>query len=220
MRVGFASRLLPVVFAIGCVAAVACGSNTSKNNDLFGTSSGGGADGSVTPTDSSVPDPTDGSTTVDTGVDAGPFVNEKAAPECHDLELRGDPVKATANIALPPPQTNPLTSIAPGLYGVVSITDYGGAVAQAGSSRTTVYFTATKQYYISQDDSGAEPTRLTLSWKLGGGKLSRTIQCGRGDGTVVEYRADSSPNGFTLYVPLQGGPGNRTSAIRYERIPL
>lgn len=219
MRRALLSKLFSVGLTLGLVGAAAC-SGSAGNNDLFrtGTSSSGGLDGAPPdPGDSSPPIDVDGGV-VDTGVDAGSAVNEKPAPECHDLELAGDPVKATASVTLPPPQTDPLTSIAPGLYGVVSIVDYGGAVAQAGSSRTTVYFTSAKQYYISQDDSGGDPTRLTLSWKLAGGKLSRTILCGRSSGTSVEYRADNSPDGFTLYVPLQGGPGNRTSAIRYEKL--
>jgi hypothetical protein len=211
MRRFFASS-----FVASALVIAACG-GSGGNNDLFANDKPDEGDGSTPTNDSGITIPNPDSSVSDTGV-VDSVVHEKDAPECHDLELRGDPVTATANPS-PPPQTSPLTSLTPGLYGMKSIIDYSSFVAEPGSSRTTVFFTATKQYYITENSSGdTAPRRLTLSWKLSGGKLSRTILCGPGNGDVVEYRIDTSANGFTVYVPISGGAGNRTSAVRYERL--
>jgi hypothetical protein len=142
--------------------------------------------------------------------------NEQPSPDCHDLEQLGAYVSATADPD-PPPAPTALTTIQPGAYVVKSHIDFDGesTIPPANDTRTTVFFTATKQYYVSQE-MGSDPFRLTLDWSIEAGKLVRKIVCSetRGVGTIVSYRISASPNGFTVYVPLNG----RTQTYRYERV--
>ncbi|MBX3189344.1 MAG: hypothetical protein KF819_20135 [Labilithrix sp.] len=212
--------LAPCFIAPFVVMVASCG-GSDGNADLFGAGDVVARPDAAPPApEAGGPPPSVDAGPVDAGpVDAGLTVNELPEPDCHDLEPQGALVASTANPSPPPAQTMPLTAITPGLYGVTSIVDYGGTNPQQGSSRTTVFFTATKQYYASNGTNGNPTTKLTMSWKLANGRLSRTILCGRGQGNVVEYRIDASPNGFTTYVPLQSGSGSgRFSAYRYERL--
>lgn len=187
---------------------------------------GGGADAGV-PGDAAVTDSAadpDASETdsgsVDAAVkDSGIVVSEKPAPECHDLTQRGALIAPIGNPGSPPAQV-PITTVAPGLYVLVSTTDYGGATPVGTPASITVAFTASRQYYL-QGSTGT-PQALTLDWKIADNRLIRKIICASTPsqvGTVVDYRIDGAPNGFIVYVPMpSSGSTPRTEAFRYVRM--
>lgn len=197
---------------------VACGGSTGSaitgpTADAGSTASGGGGGSEAGP-----PSNVDGGTTApDSGKEPTKAPNELPAPDCHDLDQLGTFVEATANPD-PPPAPIPLPTIKPGAYVVTAHVDYDGesTIPPATDTRTTVFFTATKQYYVSEE-KGAEPYRLTLEWAIQEGKLVRKVLCSesRGQiGNVVSYRVSTSPNGFTVYVPRDG----RIQTFRYDRV--
>ena len=196
------------VVLVGSAVAVAACSGTSATGVDDGGSEGGAIDGATN----------DGGGSDGPGIDAGIVVTEKPAPACNDLTQRAAPVTTTADPG-PAPTPAVLSEIALGLYVVTSIIDYGGAaVAQPGPTRTTVLFTATKQYYVHDDEKGVHQV-FTLDWKLESGKLTRTILCSGSPGTAPPaYRIRASANGFTVYIDNLA-PGSRTETLRYERLP-
>ena len=229
----FARVVLRPALAVGLVAAAACGGSSATIGTSGELIDGGGTgpatgDGStstdgatspdafVTP-DGSVPD---GATTVDAGV----VVNELPAPDCHDLVQHADLVAHVANPNPPPPQV-PITTIAPGTYILTKATDYdGNSVIDPTSSRTTVAFTPTHQYYLSDPNGGGSSQVFTLEWQITNSRLIRKIICAQNAGqigTMVDYRIDSAANGFIIYVPSpsSGMGGSRTQAFRYTRLP-
>jgi hypothetical protein len=219
----FASHLVSGAAAALVVALsiVSCGGSSGSN--LFGPADdsgsgseggGGGIDGASGP-DGTVA--TDGATGVDGSTPS--TVNELPSPDCHDLAQKGDLIKPVGNASSPPPAA-PLATMTLGTYVIKEWIDYNGASPIPGGQpfRTTVHFTATKQYYLSEDEVGTK-NPLTLDWTLNNGRLKRTIVCAKsGVGTNVDYRIDTSPNGFTVYVQNNSGGPNRTSAYRYEKV--
>jgi hypothetical protein len=221
-----------VVGLVGLSAVAACGGSSAT----IGTSgevidSGPG----VPPSDASTS--TDGAVVADAfvtpdssvrdgamPVDAGVGVNELPAPDCHDLVQHADLVGHVANPSAPPAQV-PITTIAAGTYILTKATDYDGiTVIDTSSSRTTVAFTPTHQYYLSESNGGAATQVYTLEWQITNSRLIRKVICAQSPGaigTMVDYRIDSAPNGFIIYVPSPSGGvgGNRTQAFRYARFP-
>ena len=118
----------------------------------------------------------------------------------------------------------PITTITPGLYVLTSAIDYGGAtpIDPVISSRTTVVFTPTRQYYRSEDAKGGPAQVFTLDWKITNNRLVRKVLCTQQAGqigTVVDYRIDAQPKGFIIYVPSTGAGQPRLQAFRYDRVP-
>ncbi|MDB5220854.1 MAG: hypothetical protein JWO86_8781 [Myxococcaceae bacterium] len=227
----YARVLLRPALAMGLVAAVACGGSSATvgtSGDLIdagvdsasGTDASTSTDGAVTPDAFVVPD----AAVPDATVDAGPVIHELPAPDCHDLVQQADLVAHVANVS-PPPAQVPITTITPGTYILTKATDYDGVtVIDTTSSRTTVAFTPTHQYYLSESNGGAPAQVFTLDWKITNNRLIRTILCtqnGGGVGTMVDYRIDAATNGFIIYVPApsSGVGGTRTQAFRYTRVP-
>ena len=178
------------------------------------TSDDGGSSGTVKK-DASV----DGSSPVP-GKDAGPTgVTEKPAPDCHDLVQQANLVTPVGTPNSPPPP-GPITTITPGTYVLVSATDFDGQqpIKPVFSSKTTVVFTATRQYYLSESDGST--TALTLEWKITEGRLLRKVLCAQQPGsigTTVDYRIDAAPKGFVIYVP--DTQSSRVHGYRYEQRP-
>jgi hypothetical protein len=208
-----------------CFFAVASIAACSGNSGTGIADADGGAENDAATIDGSVPGTPDGGPVVDGGgtdggggVDSGLVVTEQPAPTCHDLAQAAPSVKTTGNPdAAPTP--SPITTIAPGLYVAKSIVDYGGtSPLQDGATRTTVFFTATKQYYV-RDDASAGHQVLTLDWKIQNGKLLRNVLCSGAPSTsTITYRVGASANGYLVLIDgLQ--PGNRTQVVTYERVP-
>ncbi len=221
-----------LVGVMGLVAAAACGGSSATvgtSGELHDSGPGmttadasTSTDGAIgpdafVPSDSSAPDGA-------MAVDAGVVVNELPAPDCHDLVQHADLVAHVANPTAPPPQV-PITTIAPGTYILTKATDYDGiTVIDTTSSRTTVAFTPTHQYYLSETNGGSGAQVFTLEWQIMNNRLIRKIICAQSPGAVggmVDYRIDAAPNGFIIYVPSPGGGigGSRTQAFRYTRLP-
>jgi hypothetical protein len=221
-----------VMGLVGLSAIAACGGSSATvgtSGELIDSGPGmttsdasTSTDGAVAPdafvaSDSSTPD---GAMTVDAGV----VVNELPAPDCHDLVQHADLVGHVAN-AGPPPAQVPITTIAPGTYILTKATDYDGiTVIDNTSSRTTVAFTPTHQYYLSETNGGSGAQVFTLEWQITNNRLIRKILCAQSAGAVggmVDYRIDAATNGFIIYVPSPsaGMGGSRTQAFRYTRLP-
>jgi hypothetical protein len=206
----------------GCSGATATVGGGSSSGDL---EAGSATDASLTNDGSSTGDgssPID-SSTPDAGKDAGVVVNELPAPACNDLTQHADLVTAVGNPGSAPSQV-PISTITPGLYVLASAVDYGGAqpIDPVISSRTTVVFTATRQYYLSEDAKGGAPQVFTLDWKITNNRLVRKVVCTQSAGqigSVVDYRIDAQPKGFIIYVPSTGSGQSRLQAFRYDRVP-
>jgi hypothetical protein len=102
-----------------------------------------------------------------------------------------------------------------------SLADASGSIDALSSSKTTVFFTATRQYYLSESSKGGAPTVFTLDWKITNNHLIRKIVCAQSGGqigSVVDYRVDAQPKGFIIYVPSTGPGPSRLQAFRYDRI--
>lgn len=192
-------------------AGSAEGTSDASVDGLTGSSGGPSTDGGGGKTDSG------GKADSGGGDDAGVFVvNEKPSPQCNDLAQTA-PTITPVGMPGPPPDATPLTTITPGLYIATSIIDYGGSTAiDPTPTQTTVFFTATKQYYVHDVENGAHQ-QITLSWQVTESKLVRQILCSKdGTGNTVSYRIDETPKGFTVFVdPNQEG---RVEAVRYERV--
>lgn len=228
----FARALLCPSLVMGLVAVAACGGSSATigtsgeridsgpgmpNSDASTATDGGVSPDASVASDSSFPD---GAMTVDAGV----VVNELPAPDCHDLVQHADLVGHVANPSAPPAQVA-ITTIAPGTYILTKATDYdGNSVIDTTSSRTTVAFTPTHQYYLSETNGVATPQVFTLEWRITSNRLIRKIICAQSPsavGGMVDYRIDAAPNGFIIYVPSPPGGmgGSRTQAFRYTRLP-
>lgn len=215
-----ASALLLAVTSLdGCSGASATIGNSGigdsgPTGDASTTSDGSAStDGSSGPLDAGV---TDG------GEDAGLVVHEKPAPGCNDLAQRGALVAGVGDLGSAPAQV-PIATITSGLYVLVSEIDYGGAqpIDPLSSSRTTVFFTATRQYYFSENVNGGAPSVFTLDWKITNNRLVRKVVCAQSAGqigTVVDYRVDAQPKGFIIYVPSNTSGLPRLQAFRYDRV--
>ena len=218
---------LVVSILVGLVGFIAACSGSSA------TIGGGGLPGDAAPSSDGAPG-SDASSNGDTFVpidangedarpDAGFVVNEKPAPDCNDLTQHGALVTPVGDPGNAPAQV-PIATVAPGLYVLVSATDYGDVtpIPPALPSRTTVVFTATRQYYRSEDGNGDAPQVLTLDWKIANNRITRKVLCAAQPaqvGTTVDYRIDGSPKGFIVYVPSSGGGGPvRLQAFRYDRV--
>lgn len=210
-----ARRAWPTVLACGAVAAlVACAGSSGSpllDSQDSGTDAGPGGPDGATP-DGSRPGE-------DAGRDAGLAVKELPAPVCNDLKQRAVAIKPTASLGLPP-QPAPITTIAPGLYVATEIVDYNGATPISDATfQTTVFFTATKQYYVNDGPPPSMHQQLTLAWKLASGRLERSVLCSQGTPPAdVSYRVGASPDGFTVFIDNVGG-GFRTETVRYETLP-
>ena len=196
--------MLKTSLVVGCIALLlgmpAC---SSSNSEPAVSDSGTAPAIDASPADASPPVPT---------------VAEKPAPECHDLAQEASFITGSAD-AGPPPTLAPLAAIQPGVYVLKSSIEYGGATVTSneGAERTTVAFTATKQYYVAEIE-GKSARRIISDWTFANGELTRTPRCATDSrlvGREVKHSVGASDNGFTLSASLTAG---RTSVFRYERV--
>ena len=159
----------------------------------------------------------------DAGSDAAPqTITELPAPSCNDLAQAG-PTVTSKTAAGPAPSLTPVTTIPPGSYVVTEAVYYGGATPTSTTSRTTAFFTPTREYYVADNDGDPRSAhlRLTLDWKIQDGQLVRTIVCYSLDGgapTAPPLRLGASPDGFTVLIDsviVDGG----VETLRYVRAP-
>lgn len=176
----------------------------------------GGSDASVV---DARPAPTP---TPDAAVEGPSPVTEKPSPVCHDMEQRAEPVPVVPK-ASRTPGGNPLETLAPGFYTIVSKIEYGATEPiEDPPFRTTVYVSPTR-FFVLIEGEGDSPQRVrvaaTFDWSIRRGTLERTYLCASNgwDRRTSSQRIDASENGFTIYTP-----GQQTAsgfiASRYVRI--
>lgn len=164
---------------------------------------GGGA------TPSLVPPPSDGGAGDPTLV-----VTEKAAPTCHDLAQRGSLIATEAEEGTYSAGA-PLAAMPSGLYVVAQIVEWevdAWASTSEPPSKTTVFVTPSRWYYVNESDKEAD--RVTASWSIADGSLLREVTCRvYGAGQKMKQRIWASPNGFTVLASSRAG---RPMTVRYE----
>lgn len=167
------------------------------------------AGGSATPP-SAVPPPGGGAPG-----DPALVVADKAAPECHDLAQRGSLI-ATAARASTFTAGAPLAAPPSGLYVVAEIVEWEtepGAASSEPPSRTTVFVTPARWYYVNESEK--EVDRATASWSIADGWLSREVTCRvYGAGQKLKQQIWASQAGFTVLASSRAG---RPLTVRYER---
>lgn len=214
------SATFATLTSVGFVVLAACGG--ASESDIFGPAGSSATDSGAAPSEASASDASTpevdggGGREAGGGKDAGLVVTEQPAPDCNDLGQQASLVARTASL-MAAPTPSPITTIPPGLYEVTHIVDYNGALPLGETkTRTTVLFTATRQYYVNDDSLGAHQ-QITLDWAIANGKLNRSVVCTSTPlgTTTVSQRVGASPNGFTVFIDnLQ--PGNRTETVRYQ----
>ncbi len=218
LRLAWHDRRVRTILALSFFA-VACSGATSKVDPQADPP---GVPAQTTNPTTPPPDPTSAPSAP--GVDAGspadastPLeVHDRAAPECHDLTQRATMV-VTKTSQGSPPEGTPLTTPPSGLYVATELVEWElpqGAPPSDPPSRTTVFVTPKKWYYLTETASARDV--VTASWRLEDGWLVRDALC-RSDSTGLasyDQPVYASPNGFTVVASSRKG---NPLTVRYEK---
>ncbi len=163
-----------------------------------------------------VPPPGSADAGVQADASAAFEVHDLEEPACHDLPQRAALVTTTPKTDGPPTNPPALTTAPSGLYVATEIVEHyvtGSTAPLEPSSRTTIFVTPKRWYYLNESSGGKDV--VTASWRLTEGWLLRDVVCrAAGIGQSFDQRAWPSPNGFTVQGYSRNG---RPLTVRYER---